>query len=160
MRIERRLRCLALMASLCVAPVDWACAQNSIGGVPPGYQPKPHDPMLTEVARTGLPVIAALDRYRAEKGSYPPPERFADVGPYLPAGVTIVHAGGNFAILETGPGIREWIYARAMPEVDGYSLSAKLGWDPDLVYQRNGMGRRWVFVPGDGTDERALDLTP
>jgi hypothetical protein len=160
MKLDRLFRCLALAASLCLAPVHWACAQNSIGGVPPGYQPKPHDPMLTEVARTGLPVIAALDRYRAEKGSYPPPESFADVRRYLPAGVTIVHTDGSFAILKTGPGIREWIYTRAMPEVDGYGLSAKLGWDPELVYRRNGADRRWVFVPGDGAEERVLDLTP
>ena len=50
-----------------------------------------------------------------------------------------------------------WVYT---PSRDGYVLSSKLGWDPKLEYVVEGTRSRWVFDPGDGTDEKTIALSP
>ena len=51
-----------------------------------------------------------------------------------------------------------------LPLLDGdgrsYTLSTKLGWDPRLVYRRGPKGAQWIFEPGDGSDEKVIDLRP
>ena len=37
-------------------------------------------------------------------------------------------------------------------------LSRKLGWDPDLVWHRHKDQTKWIFAPGDGSPETAIDL--
>jgi len=39
-------------------------------------------------------------------------------------------------------------------------LSRKLGWDPDLVWSRDRDRTQWIFVPGDGSDEKPIRLDP
>jgi hypothetical protein len=50
-----------------------------------------------------------------------------------------------------------WVYTRSR---DGYVLSSKLGWDPHLEYVVEGTKSRWVFDPGDGTEEKTIVLSP
>jgi hypothetical protein len=102
-----------------------------VGGLPPTYDARDHDQMLSREAATAQPLIAALTRYHAEHGLFPP----------------------EASVL--GVALSDWIYA-AQPS--GYTLSKKLRWDPTLHYRFEGDRGRWVFDPGDGSPEREIAL--
>jgi hypothetical protein len=131
-----------------------------LGGLHPGYRARGGDLLLTRIARGALPIIDALDRFRKDRGAYPAKtEAEARVlAAYLPTSAKIIRAG-NWLMFDAG-GLSPWIYYPVEADGWAYSLSIKLGWDPRLVYLRNRDGARWVFVPGDGSDERAIALRP
>ena|SRR6185437_11348298 len=62
---------------------------------------------------------------------------------------------GDYPVSMTNTG--GWEYTRTQ---DGYVLDLRLGWDPDLQYVVEGTRSRWVFVPGDGTGEKTIALSP
>jgi hypothetical protein len=78
-----------------------------------------------------------VERHHRAHGTYPP-----DVTALAAAGATEMHG---------------WAYT---PGADGYALTSKLGWDPSLRYVVEGGGAQWVFVPGDGSPEKTIDLRP
>lgn len=78
--------------------------------------------------------------------------------PYLPPGIRIIHAG-NWLMFERG-GQPAWMYAPSKSDGSTYTLSIKLGWDPRLVGVHDAKGTRWEFVPGDGSEEKPVILTP
>jgi hypothetical protein len=51
-----------------------------------------------------------------------------------------------------------WLYYLSDAEPTVCQLWRKLGWDPALVWLRRGDQTRWIFVPGDGTDQKMIDL--
>jgi hypothetical protein len=130
-----------------------------VGGVPPAYRARQNDPILTGVARTAKPLMAALDRFRETYGTYPAPDRPEHVvrlQDMLPASVRFLRSGSVRRLVSDG---REWVYDVA-DQSSGYRISSRLGWDPSLVYEKIGSTGRWMFQPGDGTDERPLTLAP
>jgi hypothetical protein len=136
-----------------------ALAQSS-ADVRPTYLVRDGDPQLTAIARTALPLIGALDRFRAAHGRCPRLEDRAEFAALLPPGTTIVGTFTGGFVLSHGE-IPPWIYqAPAQQDPAQCSLSRKLGWDPDLVYEMNGVHAHWVFAPGDGSDDRAIELSP
>jgi len=104
---------------------------GQIGGVPPTYDARDHDPRLSREAATAQPLIDALARYRTDNGQFP----------------------SNLSAL--GVAADDWFYAL---EPSGYRLSKKLGWDPMLHYRFEHGSGRWVFEPGDGRPERQITL--
>ncbi|WP_342359850.1 hypothetical protein [Terrarubrum flagellatum] len=105
-------------------------------------------------------IIAALDRFAQERDGYPDPHRSGNAelltGYLGPAGPAF--ARGRFIMIGEGP--TTWIYYRASGQARDYSLSYKLGWDPKLVYRREGGQGRWTVDPGDGGEERPLAGSP
>lgn len=117
---------VALLAAL------WTLMHH-LGGLPPSYPARDHDPRLAKTAATAKPLIAAIDRYFEQHGRFP-----ADLA----------------SAITTEPG--GWTYTPIGSS--GYSLSKKLGWDPSLHYRyQNGLAQ-WVFDPGDGTPESVIIL--
>jgi hypothetical protein len=132
-----------------------------LGGLHPGYRARNGDVFLTRVARGALPVMDALDRYRAANGTFPHPSLAAEeaaIAAYLPSNVKIIRAG-RWLVFEAG-GLSPWIYSRAAADGSAYSLSIKLGWDPRLVYRHSRDGAQWIFEPGDGSDVQPIALRP
>jgi hypothetical protein len=146
---------LALVAWIAVLALAFG-----IGGVGSGYRARDGDLLLTQVARSGLPMIAALEAYRGEHGTYPDPAKEDDISRlarHLPAAMGPVRRGG-WLEFQAGSGPR-WTYYRSNRSASGYTLSLKLGWDPRLIYHSDG-GGRWEFDPGDGRETKTVVLHP
>ena len=56
---------------LALAALPPAASGQTPGGLPPGYPAADHDARLTEIARSALPIIAALEGFRSERGRFP-----------------------------------------------------------------------------------------
>ena len=113
----------------------------------PDYHPSDYDRRLTSMAKTALPIIAAIRKYHVQKGDYP--DEPSKLAPLLP----------KARIDKLGQDIDGWHYYRA-PNSDGFSLSFPLGWDPTLEYQFDGRSGTWTFDPGDGSPVKPLKLKP
>jgi hypothetical protein len=118
----------------------------------PFYQAKDNDPKLTPIARTAIPVTAALENYRHDKGSFP--TNLGDLIPYLPAGVSLTQDP------LVGSSIGHWAYFPGYLGTSGYLLSHSLGHDPTLNYIFDGTKGRWEFDPGTGDPVKVVSLTP
>ena len=96
-----------------------------------------------------MPIIAAIERFRAANRRFPGVAEAAALDIERVKGRDI----GMFAALG------DWLY---YPERDGsgFTLSRKLGWDPRLLYQREGTAQRWVYDPGDGSATKEIVLEP
>lgn len=105
---------------------------------------------LNKIARSASPIIQALERYHSEHQRFPADP--ADLAPYLPP-VPATPASANHNL------IRGWFYHHETSG-QGYSLSYKLGWDPNLIYRCDGPAGRWEYDPGDGSPSKALSLKP
>lgn len=119
------------------------------GGLPPNYPAADRDPRLTALARTALPLIAALERFRTAQG------RFPDLTAAAALEIERVRVQNLGNLVAMG----DWLYSPA-PDGSAYTLSRKLGWDPRLVYERTSEGKRWVYDPGDGSAEKEIVLEP
>ncbi|MBV9635106.1 MAG: hypothetical protein JOZ40_10795 [Methylobacteriaceae bacterium] len=138
--------------------VPCALAQG-LRDVPSSYVARDRDPCLTAIARTALPIIASLARYRAEHGRCPTLQDRAEFAALLPPGTRIgIPLQDGFELTQGEPA--PWMYEASAQNPAQCSLSKKLGWDPDLVYRIEGASARWFFSPGDGSDDRPLDLDP
>jgi hypothetical protein len=116
-------------------------SQVSPGGMRPSYQATDRDPRLTRAARSATKLIAALERYHEDHHEFP--------------------SDGNAAALGAGwgeePSMEDWNYRRTPA---GYHLWHKLGWDPALIYELDGVTGRWIFDPGDGSPTKTIVLSP
>lgn len=146
--IRSCLRAAAATLALLLPPAAPGHAQTP-GGTPPGYPAADRDPRLTALARTALPIIAALEGYRDANGRFPDQAAAAA----LAVERVRVQNLGNFVAFG------EWLYSPAR-DGGGYTLSRKLGWDPRLVYARAGETKRWIYDPGDGSAEKEIVLEP
>ena len=129
------------------------------GGMPPSYRAADHDVRLTAIARQAVPVIQAIDRYYKAHGQCPrvSAEDAAELQNGLGQGAlaSIVAGEIDFQLPGAATG---WMYYSREQRPSSCSLSRKLGWDPALVWLRDGDKTHWVFVPGDGTDEKPVQL--
>ena len=143
-RFTRRAALLALFGCAAIA----AHAETP-GGRRPGDYPNDRDPRLTALARSAQPIIVAIERFRAANQHFPSTAEAA--------GLEIERIKGQVA--GTFAALGDWLY---YPERDGsgYTLSRKLGWDPRLIYQREGTGQRWIYDPGDGSEQKEIILEP
>jgi len=132
---------VCVLAAALVLPrfVEWP------GGMSPTYHAKDSDPRLTRIARTALPIIAALEKCHEVTGSYP--EDYEGLRNYLADGNDIP------AIVNKYYAHHGWLYEKF--DV-GYVLSYRLGWDPDLLYRSE--QKEWVFQPGDGSPDKTIKL--
>ena len=139
-------RCLCVIACGLLALATLALYFEWPGGMWGGYAAGDYDRRLTDEARTALPIIGALQAYRAEQGDFP--EHVSQFAPRLPASIPVA-----------GEMIAGWHYSRK-PDGAGFCLAEKLGWDPVLEYQfRDGTGV-WIFAPGDGRPDVPVVLEP
>lgn len=116
------------------------------------------DDQTAPLMRAATPILATLERFRVEHGCYPNAQDAA-YARYVPATIKTVRSG-TWIRFNTDGDIIGWMYERTANDCLAYSLSRKLGWDPNLIYRREGMTGKWVVDPGDGGDERVLATEP
>jgi hypothetical protein len=114
---------------------------------------EPDRAALTELARSGRPIIAALERYRQEHGA--PPQAAADLAGLMPEGVAADDVGA-FIRFDVGspPG---WLYSPAI-EGNGYELTRMAGEDPKLIWSDQDGKGHWLYDAGDGADPVPVTL--
>jgi hypothetical protein len=129
------------------------------GGIRSSYTPTNHDARLTPIAREAAPMIQAIDRYYSAHGQCPRPTEsgVAELRKDLPEGLTSTLRGDKIE-LRGANAVTGWLYYSSDAEPTVCQLWRKLGWDPALVWLRRGDQTRWIFVPGDGTDQKMIDL--
>ena len=132
-RIVNAAGALAIPLAIALAGCEWP------GGMRSSYPAKDYDPRLTREAATGLPLIAAINRYHEENSAFPATK--ADLA------------------VPSDKAESRWDYRRDQ-DGSGYSLFHPLGWDPSLQYRSNGTQGQWVFDPGDGSEEKPILLKP
>jgi len=120
------------------------------------------DPQLIIVAREARQVIAVIDSFYARHRACPQPSLPAELAELQselgdgysaePKGQFIVIGGINMAVV--------WLYYTSLQHPDKCTLWRKLGWDPALIWQRHREGAKWVFDPGDGSEQRTIKLAP
>jgi hypothetical protein len=132
---------------------------ESLGGMPSGYPATDYDQRLTGVAREAVPIIATIDSYYARYGHCPRPipGELEELQGNLTGGFVATHQG-QFTSIRTPSMISEWLYYVFEGAGRSCTLSRKLGWDPQLIWERDTDGSHWVFDPGDGSDEKPIRL--
>lgn len=155
-RIINRLAVFALAAPLLSDAV--AAEQAAPSRVAP-FRVRDHDPYLTQIARSGLPLIAAIQSFHAKYGRCPGLRDQAELMALLPPDEKIVGVFQGGFMLSHGE-IAPWMYQVPAQDPQQCSLSRKLSWDPDLVYQFEGAAGQWFYAPGDGGDDVPLALDP
>jgi hypothetical protein len=106
-----------------------------------------NDPKLIAQAKTAIPIASALKKYFVAHGAYP--AGLAAVQSELPAGSQVTSADY----------VNGWHYIPATNS-KGFSLWQRLGWDPSLEYQWDGVNDSWIFHPGDGSPDRTVSVGP
>jgi hypothetical protein len=145
---------LAIVASLAVA---WIVGYP--GGMRPSYKATDRDARLTPIAREAVPVIESIDHFYSAHGECPRPTAngLAELRKDLPENVTGTLRGDKIEFRDA-KAVTGWVYYSSNEEPTVCQLWRKLGWDPALVWLRRGDQTRWVFVPGDGSDQTLIDL--
>lgn len=142
---------LLLVISTGIARADGALAADS-------------DRRLMEIAREAIPLIAAIDAFHKSHGDCPQPDRPGDLAEFcagLADGYT-AERHGRFIMLRQPQAIPGWFYDTSAAHPGACSLWRKLGWDPALIWRRDGDKTGWALDPGNGSDERPLriDVAP
>jgi hypothetical protein len=129
------------------------------GGMSPSYRATDHDTRLTPIAREAIPLIRSIGRYYQAHGQCPQvsADDLAELQNTIGSDVVATIVAGEIHFGMSGAATR-WIYYSADRHRNYCSLSRKLGWDPALVWQRDGEKTNWVFVPGDGSEEKPIQL--
>jgi hypothetical protein len=130
------------------------------GGMRSSYKPSGHDRRLTSAAREAAPMIEAISRYYQAHGRCPGGGDLDELRETLPARLIVTRSNGNagefdFRQPEWSPGV-SWLYFADKPTLCG--LWRKLGWDPSIRWERSEGETRWIFDPGDGSDETEVAL--
>jgi hypothetical protein len=113
---------------------------RSVGGMASDYDAKDNDPSLRVVAEKGVPIIAAVEKFKRDCGEYP-------------ATLDSILKGLRPDEVEEA---KLWYYDRFD---HGYTLARRLGWDPILEYDVTETAKKWIFNPGDGRDEIPIVFT-
>ena len=129
------------------------------GGMRSSYKPTNRDARLTPIAREAVPVIQAIDRYYSAHGECPRPTAsgVVELRKDLPEDLLATLRGDKIEF-RGDKTVTGWLYYSSDAEPTVCQLWRKLGWDPALVWLRRGDQTRWIFVPGDGTDQKMIDL--
>jgi hypothetical protein len=129
------------------------------GGIAPSYRVTDHDTRLTPIAREAIPIIQTIDRFYKAHGQCPrvSADDLAELQKGIGNDVVATIVAGEISFQMSGSVIG-WMYYSPDQHRSSCSLSRKLGWDPALVWQRDGEKTNWVFVPGDGSEEKPIQL--
>jgi hypothetical protein len=131
------------------------------GGFSSNYPATDYDARLTGIAREAVPIIVAVDGFYARHGQCPRPiipGEFAELRAALAEGL-VAARHGQFVRIGSPGTVTGWLYY-VSEDPRSCSLSRKLGWDPDLVWSRDRDQTQWIFVPGDGGDEKPIRIEP
>jgi hypothetical protein len=129
------------------------------GGMPSSYPAADEDPQLTTIARDAVPIIDSINRFYAAHGECP--QAKADDLVELRVGLestveTTIR--GDEVEFRLGNAMPIWSYYSSNQSPLRCVLSKKLGWDPRLVWQRDDGRMQWIFVPGDGHEDKPIHL--
>lgn len=97
---------------------------------------------LKVVALKSRPLLEAIENYQHDHGSYPPDLRPL-YGKYLP----------ESSADKNGFGWNGWYYSG---NDQNYSVYTTLGWDPILKYEHRPDGAKWLYDPGDGSEQTTM----
>ena len=76
----------------------------------------------------------------------------------LPQGFQIFDHAGRIEFQAPGAP-NGWLYSLGRnDDPSACSLWHKLGWDPALIWLRRGEQTKWIFVPGDGSEDIPFEL--
>jgi hypothetical protein len=124
--------------------------------------PMRSDPRLIEVAREARQTIAVIDWFYVRHRACPQPSR--------PAELVVLQDGlgdgfsvdlqGQFVAIRGISMSSVWLYYTSPAHPDKCTLWRKLGWDPALIWRRHRNGGRWIFDPGDGSQEQPIEVNP
>ena len=129
------------------------------GGMRPSYAASDRDARLMPIARSAAPIIAAINGFYGAHDRCPHANDadVAELRPALPQNTAVTLLAGGVDFRQQGA-LGSWRYSSADTKPPLCTLAYKLGWDPSLVWSRRGAETKWLFVPGDGGAERAIDL--
>jgi hypothetical protein len=122
--------------------------------------PARSDPRLVEVAQEARQTIAVIDWFYLQHRACPQPSRPAELEALqrgLGDGFS-VEIQGQFTAIRGISMSSVWLYYTSPAHPDKCTLWRKLGRDPALIWRRHRDGGRWIFDPGDGSQERPLNL--
>jgi hypothetical protein len=122
--------------------------------------PARSDPRLVEVAQEARQTIAVIDWFYLQHRACPQPSRPAELKALqrgLGDGFS-VEIQGQFTAIRGISMSSVWLYYTSPAHPDKCTLWRKLGRDPALIWRRHRDGGRWIFDPGDGSQERPLNL--
>ena len=125
------------------------------GGMTPSYRASDHDRRLTPIAREAAPLIAAIRRFYTAHGRCPQINDDDLVELRGVGGYQAEIRGRYIAFSQTGPSF--WLYSLGGTPT-ACQLWRKLGWDPALIWYRDGEKSGWMFAPGDGSKDIPLVL--
>lgn len=165
MKISMKRAVIAIVASLVLLALVAAslivlmAVFEYPGGIPSSYKAVDHDTRLTPIAREARPIIQSLDRYYQAHGHCPrQSDRDLDeIRSGLPPGLVATLRGSQTEFREADA-TTGWSYYSADNDPTACQLWRKLGWDPALIWRRHGPDTKWIFDPGDGSDQKAIDL--
>jgi hypothetical protein len=129
------------------------------GGMPPNYRAIDYDPKLTAIAHEAVPIINSINRFYATHGKCPRATRddLMELRHGLDSHV-IATISGEHIEFRLGAEPSGWSYYSFGQNPSSCTLTKKLGWDPSLVWQRDGSETQWIFVPGDGSEDKLIQL--
>lgn len=160
MRHRRSFRIRRAIAGLVVGGL--AAAGLLLGAVGPATAAGAVDPHLAGVAREARQVIAVIDWFYVQHRACPQPSRpveLAALRAELGDGYS-AEPQGQFVTIRGISMASGWLYYTSPKHPAQCTLWRKLGWDPALIWRRDGNITRWSFDPGDGNDERPIKLAP
>ena len=124
--------------------------------------PARSDPRLIEVAREARQTIAVIDWFYVRHRACPQPSRPAELAALqdgLGDGFS-VDLEGQFVAIRGISMSSVWLYYTSPAHPEKCTLWRKLGWDPALIWRRHRNGGRWIFDPGDGSQEQPIEVNP
>lgn len=137
-------------------------AAGAAAAQPGGADPANPDAGLVEVAREARQVIAVIDWFYIQHRACPQPSQPGELA-RLQADLGDGYAArrqGRFVEIR-GISMRQaWLYYASPGHPQKCTLWRKLGWDPALIWRREGGSGYWTYDPGDGRPERPFTPAP
>jgi hypothetical protein len=150
--------CLPAISGLLFSAI--AAGQAVAGG--DAALPARSDPRLVEVAQEARQTIAVIDWFYLQHRACPQPSRPAELEALqdgLGDGFS-VDLEGQFVAIRGISMKSVWLYYTSPAHPDKCTLWRKLGRDPALIWRRHRDGGRWIFDPGDGSQEQPIEVNP
>jgi hypothetical protein len=156
---RRKFMATSLATLIACSLIALLVALADLGGMSPSYRPTDYDRRLTPIAREAVPIIKSIDQYRSAHGHCPrvTESDLTELRNSL-SGDFVATLRGQSIEFRAAATITGWRYYSDSSDPMTCQLSRKLGWDPDLVWRRHEDKTKWIFAPGDGSDETAIDL--
>ena len=150
---------LALLSFVAAVLIGLMMIFEYPGGMSSSYRATNHDRRLTSIALEAAPIIESIDRYYRVHGHCPQATEsdLAELRESLPESLYAGFRSGKIEFRASGAPAG-WTYYSSSKKLTACELSRKLGWDPALVWLRRDDTSSWVFVPGDGSKDKVIDL--